>query len=213
MPSTQVPLLYTPGACCTLPPFPPPPYLYTSESCKAFSLSTSPPLRGKGMFSTFRLGGGRGSKADTSLFPVSADHMRGSSKLKLSSIEAHGHTGSPPLLGHPWQKQHMEVHMAISKHVGTPPSRRGTDGILVGRHINGLRKHFVAKPTYCKRAFLVCIPKMGRSSAVPPSGHTGSHAPLIHPHTNKQKQGRPPRQPRGNGGRGGTHSGSERTNC
>ena len=98
------------------------------------------------MFSTFRLGGGRGSRADTSLFPVSADHMRGSSKLKLSSIEAHGHTGSPPLLGHPWQKQHMEVHMAISKHVGTPPSRRGTDGILVGRHINGLRKHFVVKP-------------------------------------------------------------------
>ena len=73
-------------------------------------------------------GEGRGTKADTSLFPVSADHMRGSSKLKLSSIEAHGHTGSPPLLGHPWQKQHMEVHMAISKHVGTPPSRRGTDG-------------------------------------------------------------------------------------
>ena len=82
MPSTQVSLLYTPGASCTLPPFPPPPYLYTSESCKAFSLSTSPPLRGKGMFSTFRLGGGRGSKADTSLFPVSADHMRGSNKLK-----------------------------------------------------------------------------------------------------------------------------------
>jgi hypothetical protein len=101
------------------------------------------------MFSTFRLGGGRGSKADTSLFPVSADHMRGSSKLKLSSIEAHGHTGSPPLLGHPWQKRHMEVHIAVSKHVGTPPSRRGTDGELVDRHINGLRKHFMAKPTYC----------------------------------------------------------------
>jgi hypothetical protein len=40
----------------------------------------------------------------------------------------------------------MEVHMAISKHVGTPPSRRGTNGKLVGRHINGLRKHFVVKP-------------------------------------------------------------------
>ena len=103
------------------------------------------------MFSRFRLRGvGLGTYADTSLFPVSADHMRGSNKLKMSSIEAHGHTGSPPLLGHPWQKQHMEVHMAISKHVGTPPSRRGTNGRLVGRHINGLRKHFVVKPVYAK---------------------------------------------------------------
>ncbi len=31
-----------------------------------------------------------------------------------------GTRAAPPLLGHPWQKQHMEVHMAISKHVGTP---------------------------------------------------------------------------------------------
>ncbi len=72
------------------------------------------------MFSTSGWGGG-GTKADTSLFLVSADHMRGSNILKMSSVKAHGHTGSPPLLGHPWQKQHMEVHIAISRHVGTPP--------------------------------------------------------------------------------------------
>jgi hypothetical protein len=59
MPLTQVSLLYTPGAICTLPPSPPP-YLYTSKVCKAFSLSISPPLRGKGMFITFRLRGGGG---------------------------------------------------------------------------------------------------------------------------------------------------------
>ncbi len=76
---------------------------------------------------------GRGTKADTSLFPVSADHIGGSNILKMSSVKAHGHTGSPPQLRHPWQKQHMEVHIAISKHMGTPPSRRGTDGkLLVG---------------------------------------------------------------------------------
>ncbi len=50
------------------------------------------------MFSTFRWGGGgRGTKADTSLFPVSADRLEGSNVLKMSSVKAHGHMGSPPL--------------------------------------------------------------------------------------------------------------------
>jgi hypothetical protein len=90
-----IPALH-PGCNCAPCPLPPP-YLYTSKDYRAFSLSTSPSLRGKGMFSTFRLrGGGWGTKADTSLFLVSADHMRGSNTLKMSSVEAHGHMGNPP---------------------------------------------------------------------------------------------------------------------
>jgi hypothetical protein len=73
-------------------------------------------------------GEGRGIKADTSLFPVSADRVKSSNVLEVSSVEAHGHTGSPPQLGHQWQKQHIKVRIAISKHVGTPPSHRGTNG-------------------------------------------------------------------------------------
>jgi hypothetical protein len=41
-------------------------------------------------------GEGRGTKADTSLFPVSADRMKSSNILEMSSLEAHGHTGNPP---------------------------------------------------------------------------------------------------------------------
>ncbi len=98
MTSTQVSLLYTPGAICTLSPFPPPPYLYTSRVYRAFSLSTYPPpsKRERDVQQVQVEGGGRGTKADTSLFLVSADHMRGSNILKMSSIEAHGHMGSPP---------------------------------------------------------------------------------------------------------------------
>ncbi len=120
----------------------------------------------------------------------------------MSSVKAHGHTGSPPHLGHSWQKQHIEVHIAISKHVGTPPPVGvPTANWLIGT-LMVCAGIFVNKPAYRKGVFLVCIPKVGRSSAVPPSGHTGSHAPFTHPNTNRQKQGRPPRQPRGNGGKG-----------
>jgi hypothetical protein len=208
--------MHSPASTCRQPRYPcstprvqsapcplsPPPYLYTFENYRAFSLSTSPPLRGKGMFSTFRLRGG-GTKADTSLFPVIADHIGGSNILNMSSVKAHGHTGSPPPARASVAEAAHGSAYSYKQARGHPPSRRGTNGILIGRHMNGLRKHFVVKPDYRKKAFLVCIPKMGRSSAVPPSGHTGSHALFIHPHTNKQKQGRPPRQPRGNGGRGG----------
>ncbi len=115
-----------------------------------------------------------------------------------------GTGAAPPLLGHPWQKQHMEVHIAISKHVGTPPSPIGVPTVdwLVGT-LMVCADIFVVKPAYRKRAFLVCIPKMGRSSAVPPSGHTGSHVPFIHPKHQQTETGKTPRQPRGHGGRGG----------
>jgi hypothetical protein len=72
--------------------------------------------------------------------------MRGSNILKNEKRKSAWAHGQPPLLVHPWQKQHMEVHIAISKYVGTPLPRRGTNGRLVGRHITGLRKHFVVKP-------------------------------------------------------------------
>jgi hypothetical protein len=50
----------------------------------------------------------------------------------------------------------------------------------------------VVKPAYRKRAFLLCIPKTGRSSAVPLSGHTGSHAPFIHPKHQLTETGKAP---------------------
>ncbi len=75
------------------PLFPPPLSVHFWMLVGRFSLSTSPPLRGKGMFSMFRWGGGgRGTKADTSLFPVSADRLKGSNVLEMSSVKAHGHT-------------------------------------------------------------------------------------------------------------------------
>jgi hypothetical protein len=122
----------------------------------------------------------------------------------MSSIEAHGHTGSPP--PPPRASIAEAAHGSAYSYKqarGHPPSRRGTNGRLVGRHIMVCANIFVVKPAYRERAFLVCIPKMGRSSAVPPSRHTGSHAPFIHPKHHQIKQGRPPRQSRGNGGRGG----------
>jgi hypothetical protein len=70
---------------------------------------------------------------------------------------------------------------------------------------------FVVKPVYSKRAFLVCIPKMGRSSAVPPSGHTGSHAPFIHPKHQQTETGKTPPTAHGAWGEGGTHPGPEHT--
>ncbi len=45
MPSTQVSLLYTPGAICTLPPSPPPTYLYTSKVYRAFFPFNLPPSK------------------------------------------------------------------------------------------------------------------------------------------------------------------------
>ncbi len=88
---------------------------------------------------------------------------------------------APPHLGHPWQKQHVEVHIAISKHVGTPPPVGvPTANWLIGT-LMVCANIFVGKPAYHKEAFLVCIPKVGRFSTAPPSGHTGSHAPFIHP--------------------------------
>jgi hypothetical protein len=129
--------------------------------------------------------------------------MRGSNVLKMSSVKAHGHTGSPPHLGHPWQKQHMEVHIAIRKHVGTPPPVGvPTADWLVGT-LMVCSNIFVVKPAYRKRAFLVCIPKMGRSSAAPPSGHTGSHASFIHPKHQQTETGKAPPTAQGEWGEGG----------
>ncbi len=62
---------------------------------------------------------------------------------------------------------------------------------------------FVVKTAYRERAFLVCIPKMGRSSAVPPSGHTGSHAPFIHPKHQQTETGKTPPTAQGALGEGG----------
>jgi hypothetical protein len=70
----------------------------------------------------------------------------------------------------------------------------------------------VVKPAYRNRAFLLCIPKTGRSSAVPPSGHTGSHAPFIHPKHQLTKTGKtPPPTAQGAWGEGGRHPGPEHT--
>ncbi len=51
-----------------------------------------------------------------------------------------GTRAAPPQLGHPWQKRHIKVHIAISEHVGTPPHTRGTNGKIIGRHKGDLRK-------------------------------------------------------------------------
>ncbi len=70
----------------------------------------------------------------------------------------------------------------------------------------------VANPAYRKRAFLLFFPKTGRSSATPSSGHTGSHAPLIHPNHQLSKTGNaPPTAQRDQGG-GGGHPRPEHTN-
>jgi hypothetical protein len=74
----------------------------------------------------------------------------GSNVLEMSSVKAHGHTGSPPSLGHPWQKRHMRVHKAKSKHVGTPPSV----GVPTAKQLVGtitVRANIlVVKPAYHK---------------------------------------------------------------
>jgi hypothetical protein len=129
----------------------------------------------------------------------------------MSSIKAHGHTGSPPHLGHPWQKQHIEVHIAISKHVGTPPPVGvPTANWLIGT-LMVCANIFVGKPAYHKGAFLVCIPKAGRFSTVPPSGHTGSHAPFIHPKHQQTETGKTPPDSPGEWGEGRTHPRPEHT--
>ncbi len=97
----------------------------------------------------------------------------------------------------------MEVHISISKHVGTPPVGIPTADWLVGI-LMVCANIFVVKPAYRKRASLVCIPIMGMTSAVPPSGHTGSRAPFIHPKHQQTETGKtPPDSPGGMGGRGG----------
>ncbi len=66
---------------------------------------------------------------------------------------------------------------------------------------------YVGKPAYRKGAFLVCIPRMGRSSAAPPSGYTGSHAPFIHPKHQQTETGKTPPTAQGEWGEGGAHHG------
>jgi hypothetical protein len=130
--------------------------------------------------------------------------MRGINILKMSSVKAHGHTGSPPPPRASVAEAAHGSAYSYKQARGHPPHPVGvpTADWLVGT-LMVCTSIFVVKPANRKKAILVCIPKMGRSSAVPPSGHTGSHAPFIHPNTNRQKQGRPLRQPRGHGGRGG----------
>ncbi len=97
----------------------------------------------------------------------------------------------------------MEVHIAISRHVGTPPPVGvPTADWLVGT-LMVCASIFGVKPVYRKRAILVCIPKMSRSSAVPTSVHTGSHTPFIHPKHQQTKTGKTPPTAQGAWGEGG----------
>ncbi len=80
--STQVSLLYTQGASGTLPPFPPIPICTLLKVVGHFPFQPPPSKKERDVQHIQVKGGGGGSKADTSLFPVSADHMRGSIKLK-----------------------------------------------------------------------------------------------------------------------------------
>jgi hypothetical protein len=138
MPSAHVSLHYTPGAICTLPP----PYLYTFEICRAFSLSASPPSKRERDVQHVQVKGeGRGTRAETSLFPVSADRMKSSNKLEMGSVEAHGHTGSPPPARASVAEVAHESAYSYRQARGHPPSHRGTDSKIIGRHNNGLHRH------------------------------------------------------------------------
>jgi hypothetical protein len=153
--TTQVPV-HSPAGTCRQPRYPcstprvqfapcplPPPCLYTSKFYRAFFPFNLPPSKRERDVQQVQVKGGGGGVLG--LIPVcfrwAQTIWEAVIYVKMSSVKAHGHTGSPPHLGHSWQKQHMGVHIAISRHVGTPPPRRGTDGKLVGRHIDGLRKH------------------------------------------------------------------------
>ncbi len=137
------------------PLFPPPPICTFLKTCRAFfPFNLPPPKRERDIQQVQLRGGGRGTRADTSLFPVSADRLKGSNILKMSSVKSAWAHGQPPLT-RASVAEHMRVHKAIGKHV---PSR-GTNGIIVGRHNYGPRKHTCSQASLLQERFPIVLPE------------------------------------------------------
>ncbi len=120
----------------------------------------------------------------------------------MSSVEAHGHTGSPPPpRASVAEAAHRSAHTAKSKHVGTPPPIGvPTANWLIGTLIV-CTNIFVGKLAYRKGAFLVCIPKVGQVFSSAPKWAHREPRPIHTPNTPTDRNREdPPDSPGGMGG-------------